>query len=91
MSHHYRHFCTPGVPQPITGSGRYLEFVLDMKKTQVRFLPIPHSDSEFLNVFCILIGGPVKTLQSHYSLVVVEIRLKFVLRHFVGISGNQLL
>merc|ERR1719284_1990553 len=37
MSHHYRHFCTPGVPQPITGSGRYLEFVLDMKKTQPLF------------------------------------------------------
>ena len=56
MSHHYRHFCTPGVPQPITGSGRYLEFVLDMKKTQVRFFQPP----PILNIFGILIGGPMK-------------------------------
>lgn len=33
MGHHYKHFCGNTLPQPVTGTGRFLELVINMAET----------------------------------------------------------
>lgn len=33
MGHHYKSFCSGNLPQPVTGTGRFLELVVDLSET----------------------------------------------------------